>query len=613
MASAQTTMANKPLNGILKRIRTLAEVQTGRALTDRELLARFVADKDEAAFTVLIERHGPMVFGVCQRALRNAHDAEDACQATFLVFARKADSIRKSASLSSWLHGVACRIAANVKRERIRAKRREQRAAVPIEEACGSANWHEMRTILDEEVAALPERFRGPLLLCYWEGRTRDEAALQLGMTAGKLHGLLERGRERLRDRLTKRGVTLSAALCSSLLVASATSAALNPTLVVASTKAALLLAAGASLTSDVVSTHVITLTKEALQTMFIAKLKVVTASILCAGLTMALIGGSLAGIGSAQNPNARLRAVEQLTQLANKPESDEAFIRRMSKDLRGTEPSPAEIHFFVSNKDAGRRQKLIDLFIQERQTKQNDQRMRAVRAIEDILKPGQGNAKPDAKGNPTEADQQRALEAELQRIQAELERLRALEAKQKSERDRLADPQNLIQDLKARLEVEQQARAVVQERLQAEAFYRRVIAEQELLAKAKKISSIYALQSSFLRSLLDFAREKKDVSEITQAYFDGLTAYVTAYPKASDAPDAMLQIELVHRARGNTNEANAWREKLHKEFPDSRAAKMKQAGHIHMMERGDAPTFAETLRIYLEVNSPSPLAPAKK
>src|SRR5438270_9480658 len=115
-------MTTQSLNGVLQHLRTVAAVQTHRELSDHELLERFVGARDEAAFTVLVERHGPMVLGVCRRTLPNFHDAEDACQATFLVLARKAASVRKKSSLSSWLHGVACRVAATVKRDQARRK-----------------------------------------------------------------------------------------------------------------------------------------------------------------------------------------------------------------------------------------------------------------------------------------------------------------------------------------------------------------------------------------------------------------------------------------------------------------------------------------------------------
>src|SRR5262249_18630434 len=113
-------MAKKSLNGCLRHVCKLAAVQTARQLGDRELLVRFVAEKDEAAFAVLVERHGAMVLGVCRRMLGSAHDAEDACQASFLVLAQKAASIRKTTSLPSWLHGVAARVASHVKRASLR-------------------------------------------------------------------------------------------------------------------------------------------------------------------------------------------------------------------------------------------------------------------------------------------------------------------------------------------------------------------------------------------------------------------------------------------------------------------------------------------------------------
>jgi DNA-directed RNA polymerase specialized sigma24 family protein len=119
-------MVKKPLGGFLQQMCKLAAVKTARELDDRELLERFVTQKNEAAFTVLVERHGRMILGVCRRVLDNTHDAEDAWQTTFLVLAQKAASIRKTTSLPSWLHGVAARVAAHLRRERARRCKREQ-------------------------------------------------------------------------------------------------------------------------------------------------------------------------------------------------------------------------------------------------------------------------------------------------------------------------------------------------------------------------------------------------------------------------------------------------------------------------------------------------------
>ena len=364
-------MPAKPLNGVFHRIRKLAAVHTLREASDRDLLARFVGAEDEAAFTLLVERHGPMVLSLCRRVLRRGDDADDACQATFLVLARKAGSLRKQESLGSWLHSVAYRVANNLRRQQARRQRREQAHARPAaQEDDGDITWRELRGVLDEELERLPPRYRTPLILCYLEGKTRDEAAQQLGSSSGALHGLLERGRKMLRDRLTKRGLTLSAALFGAALGETAAQAALAPSLVVASTQAALALTRDATAAQGLVAPHILSLVQEATKVMFMTKMKIGAALVVAAGVLTACVGGSLQSVSLAQD------AVKPKAAAASpqKTESDEEYIRRLSKDLRGIEPSPAEIHFFNANKDANRRQKIIDLFIQERQAKEKAQ-----------------------------------------------------------------------------------------------------------------------------------------------------------------------------------------------------------------------------------------------
>ncbi|MCI0377246.1 MAG: sigma-70 family RNA polymerase sigma factor [Gemmataceae bacterium] len=362
-------MAKQSLNGVLHRIRSLAAVQTGRGRSDFELLTRFVGG-EESAFTVLVERHGPMVLGLCRRVLQNADDADDACQATFLVLARKAAALRKRKGLGGWLHGVAYRVAANLKRQRARRLRREHAAAsspaLSPERRGLNVTWGELQTVLDEELQRLPERYRAPLILCYLDGKTRDEAAQEIGISPGALHGLLERGRKLLRERFSQRGLTLSAALFASAFSASQTKAALSPTLVVASTKAATAVLGGQPLSA--IAPHVVTLAQEAMKVMLLTKLKIGTALFVCAGILAALVGGALQSVSHAQDYDSGTALV--VAQAGDKAESDEEFLRRVSKDLRGVNPSPAEVHFFLANKDANRRQKLIDLFIQERQAK---------------------------------------------------------------------------------------------------------------------------------------------------------------------------------------------------------------------------------------------------
>jgi RNA polymerase sigma factor (sigma-70 family) len=288
-------MTGQTLHRVVQQVRKLAAVQTGRGLGDRELLERFVGANDEAAFTVLVERHGPMVLGVCRRALRNAHDAEDVCQATFLVLARKAASIRKTASLGSWLHRVASSVAANLKRERFRREHRERAVPSPRpRDPVSELSQREVQAALDEELQRLPDRYRGPLVLCYLSGQTRDEAARQLGLTPGALRGLLERGRRLLCDRLMRRGLTLSAALMGAALAEGVSQAALAPTLVLASTRAALRFAGGQPLAGGTVPANVLSLAQEVLRSMSLTKLKLHAAAVLCAALLVAVAGGAL-------------------------------------------------------------------------------------------------------------------------------------------------------------------------------------------------------------------------------------------------------------------------------------------------------------------------------
>jgi RNA polymerase sigma factor (sigma-70 family) len=198
-------------NSILRHVRRLAAGNEA-APTDRDLLQAYLEHQDGAAFAALVDRHGPMVLGVCQAVLRHRHDAEDAFQATFLVLARNAGSIRRRDGLASWLHGVAYRVA--LKAQARRARQHALAATVPAPGPVAPADdlsWGEVRTLLHTELAALPECFRAPLVLCYLEGLTQDEAARRLGWTTATLKGRLQRGRDRLRRRLKRRGLAPAA------------------------------------------------------------------------------------------------------------------------------------------------------------------------------------------------------------------------------------------------------------------------------------------------------------------------------------------------------------------------------------------------------------------
>jgi RNA polymerase sigma factor (sigma-70 family) len=234
-------MTTAPTQTVLRHIRgVIAAEQTGQ-LADGELLERFAARREEAAFAALVRRHGPLVFGVCRRVLHNRHDAEDAFQAAFLALARHAGSVGRRGSLGGWLHRVAYRSAVRARARSLRRDEHERRAdqrtaADPLAELSG----RELLGLLDEELQRLPAVHREPLLLCYLEGRTRDEAAREMACSLGTLKRRLERAREVLRGRLTARGVALPAALLTAGLVAGAGSAAVPATLAAAAMRAAL-------------------------------------------------------------------------------------------------------------------------------------------------------------------------------------------------------------------------------------------------------------------------------------------------------------------------------------------------------------------------------------
>jgi RNA polymerase sigma factor (sigma-70 family) len=242
-------------------------------LGDAHLLERFAARRSEGAFAVLVERHGPLVHSVCRRILNDAHDAEDAFQATFLILARKAHTIQKHQSLASWLYKVAYRIAlrarADISRRRTQEKEAVQTTPPPTP---AEAAQRELGKMLDEEVQRLPEKYRAPVTLCYLQGRTNEEAAEQLSCPTGTLKVRLMRARDLLRKRLARRGVGLTLVGLTALLLQNAAHAAAPAALVNATVSAA---------TSGGASASVAGLVKGTLAWMCLTKLKVAAALLL--------------------------------------------------------------------------------------------------------------------------------------------------------------------------------------------------------------------------------------------------------------------------------------------------------------------------------------------
>jgi RNA polymerase sigma factor (sigma-70 family) len=215
-------MADQQLQTILLHMRKLIPPPRS-GVTDAQLLERFLGQRDEAAFELLVWRHGPMVLGVGGRILHDTHDAEDVFQATFLTLARKAGSIGKRESVGSWLYKVAYRLALRARARSARRAGREKPLAdlPPVEagyEPADELAWRELGPVLDDEVRRLPEKYRAAFVLCYLEGKTNEETAKQLGCPKGTVLSRLARARERLRGRLARRGLVLASAALLTLL-----------------------------------------------------------------------------------------------------------------------------------------------------------------------------------------------------------------------------------------------------------------------------------------------------------------------------------------------------------------------------------------------------------
>jgi RNA polymerase sigma factor (sigma-70 family) len=290
------------VGAILQHVRGVAAAESAARLPDQQLLERFVARHDESAFAALVRRHGPMVLGVCRRVLHQQQDAEDAFQATFLILARKAGSIRSRESVGSWLYRVAYHRAVDAKARDAKWRSDERRGRdVPQGDPLADLTWRELRAVLDEELQCLPEQYQAPLVLCYLEGKTQDEAACQLGWSKGTFRRRLEQGRQRLHGRLLRRGVTLAAALCATALSQGAGSAA-APALVDATLRAARVFAAGKAGAAGVVSTRVAALVEGGLKAMGGAQLKGVMALVLALSL-LATAAGVFAQQAPVTNP----------------------------------------------------------------------------------------------------------------------------------------------------------------------------------------------------------------------------------------------------------------------------------------------------------------------
>ena len=284
---------------ILRELGKIVSRKSDVRRTDRHLIERFLATRDEGAFAALVERHGPMVLGVCRRVLHHVQDAEDAFQATFLILARRARSIRRKESAGGWLYQVAYHVAIKTtttapRRPRLDDCEVDMSSADPMTQS----SREEIHRLLDEELQRLPEQFRSVLVLCHLEGLTQDDAATQLGWSKGTLRRRLGKARELLRLRLVRRGVTLSAALVVSLLEKKAVAGNIAPALARATVRAALGLAAG-KVAAGLVTERVASLVKSGVGSAVATKAKLATGIVLVIGaflgvgtMTQHILGG---------------------------------------------------------------------------------------------------------------------------------------------------------------------------------------------------------------------------------------------------------------------------------------------------------------------------------
>jgi RNA polymerase sigma factor (sigma-70 family) len=271
------------LGKVLRHIQVAFDVGTANGLTDRQLVEQFAARGDSAselAFAALVQRHGPMVLRVCHGILRNHQDAEDAFQATLLVLARKAGSLWVRDSIGPWLHGVACRVATSSRAAAARRLRNERGAAIAAWCSDNRVDDNEgLKSLLHEELGRLPERFRTPIVLCDLEGQTYETVARQLGWPLGTVKSRLARGRERLRDRIARRGADVAPVVLIRALSEEKACLSILSTMIDATAQLAMGLNAG-SVAIKLFPAATVRLMEGAIKMMFWSKVKMVAASL---------------------------------------------------------------------------------------------------------------------------------------------------------------------------------------------------------------------------------------------------------------------------------------------------------------------------------------------
>ncbi|HZU38411.1 MAG TPA: sigma-70 family RNA polymerase sigma factor [Gemmataceae bacterium] len=312
---------------VVEQLRRVALLGSEGGPSDGELVESFLIRQDATAFEALLRRHGPMVLGVCRRILRNAHDADDAFQATFLVLARKAADIRPRDMVGHWLYGVAYRTARKALAMNAKRRNKERRALSMCRyEESEDGPPEELLARLDAEVARLPEKYRVPVVLCELEGKSRKQVAKLLSLPEGTLSWRLAHARKLLAQRLAPYGTMLSAGALAAVLTPDTACARVPPTLLAATVRAGL-----QTVTAGTVSAQVMTLTEGVLKAMFYSKLKLMGTLVLALAVSA---GVGLSYRASAADPTQPGKGVPTARAAADELEELRLEVAALRKGL---------------------------------------------------------------------------------------------------------------------------------------------------------------------------------------------------------------------------------------------------------------------------------------
>ena len=286
-------MAKAKLEPTIQYLRHIFADRTSGDRTDGDLLHEFLSANSHYAFAQLVKHHGPMVLGICRRALRHEQDAEDAFQATFLVLARQAATIRKQESLASWLHGVALNMAKDARKAAARRRIHENKATASSSSFGQSSElaWSEARAILDEEIQRLPAIYRESFILCCLESKSSAEVAQSLRLKPGTVWSRVARAKERLQKRLSKRGVELAVLLSAAAISSGSALAAVPAGLIGKTSIAALEMIGNTESANSAISLNVIALVKGMIKGMVISQVKTTSLLVLIFVLATAGVG----------------------------------------------------------------------------------------------------------------------------------------------------------------------------------------------------------------------------------------------------------------------------------------------------------------------------------